>query len=89
MDKQINLSKLRSEINEIDEKLLGLLKKRFEISCEVGKYKLANRLAIEDKKREEGIIKFRINSSGLNKNFIMGLFEVIFKESKRIQMGLK
>ena len=89
MDKQINLSKLRSEINEIDEKLLGLLKKRFEISCEAGKYKLANRLAIEDKKREEGIIKFRINSSGLNKNFIMGLFEVIFKESKRIQMGLK
>ena len=49
------LVKLRGEINKLDNKLINLLKKRFEISKKVGKYKLKKGLAVEDKKREKEI----------------------------------
>lgn len=86
---QINLVELRQEINKIDAKLLELLEKRFSISSEIGRYKLVNGLAVEDKKREEEIIANRISSSELDEEFIKNLFELIFAESKKIQMEIK
>lgn len=89
MSKELNLSKLREEINKIDAILLLLLKKRFKISEDIGKYKVKNNLPVEDKKREKEIVNSRIAISGLNKEFISDLFNLIFKESKRLQRGLR
>ena len=83
------LVKLRGEINKLDNKLINLLKKRFEISKKVGKYKLKKGLVVEDKKREKEIFNAKCKKSQLSKSFTKKLFSLIFVESKRLQRNLK
>jgi chorismate mutase/prephenate dehydratase len=86
---KLDLIKLREEIDKIDTKILSLFKERFDLSIGVGKYKLIKGLAIEDKRREEEIINSRVSSSKLDEDFVKSLFELIFNESKKIQMEIK
>jgi chorismate mutase len=82
MDTIINL---RKEIDTIDGKMIKLLEKRFEKSREIGKIKRENGFEIEDRQREKEIVEKRISSSKLSREFIINLFDLIFKESKIIQ----
>lgn len=50
------LDHLRDEINEIDEALVKLFKKRMGIVSEVAEYKIENSMKVLDKTREEQII---------------------------------
>jgi len=86
---EASLSDLREEINEIDTSLILLLKKRFDISKDIGKYKIENNLPIENKEREKEIIASIVETSGLDEDFISDVFNLIFKESKRLQVELK
>ena len=79
------ISALRIRIDNLDKKLLQLLKKRFELTKEVGKIKKIKNLTIEDKKRENEIIENKIKNSNLNSKFIKEFFKLIFKESKKLQ----
>ena len=54
IDKRI--LELRQKIDDIDEKIIYLLKKRMEISKKVGKLKVELLIPVEDKKREKEII---------------------------------
>ena len=54
IDKRI--LKLRQEIDDIDEEIIYLLKKRMVISKKVGKLKAELLIPVEDKKREKEII---------------------------------
>jgi chorismate mutase len=83
MNAEIN--ELRQEISRLDKSLLEILEKRFEICVEIGNNKKQNGLPIEDLTREKAIIEDKVKNSHLNKEFTKRLFELIFKESKRLQ----
>jgi len=80
-----DIIKLRKEINKIDRETIRLLRKRFKISRSIGYYKKKNKLKIRDLKRENKIIEEKIKESKLNKVFVKNLYNLIFKESRRIQ----
>ena len=79
----------RKEVDKIDNKIINLLEKRFEIVRKIRKHKLKNYLSIKDKKREKEIINSKIRNSALSKNFIKKLFNLVLTESKKIQRKIK
>jgi len=82
------LKKLRKQVDETDNKIIELLKKRFEISKKIGKYKKQNNLSIKNKKREKHLLEKNKNKAkrhNLKPKFVKKLFKLILKESKKIQ----
>jgi len=79
------LKTYRKKINKIDKEIISLLKKRFLISKKIGNIKRKNNIKIQDIKREKELIKNKINTSNLNKKFIKDIYNLIFKESRRLQ----
>lgn len=56
----IELNLLRKKIDEIDDKLLILLKERLEVSKKIGEIKKRNNMPIYDPVREQEIIEMSI-----------------------------
>lgn len=56
----IELNLLRKKIDEIDDKLLILLKERLEVSKKIGEIKKKNNMPIYDPVREQEIIEMSI-----------------------------
>ena len=85
MDKRILI--LRKEIDEIDEKIITLLKSRMDISKKVGKLKVALHIPVEDKGREEEIIQRlgELAEGDLKEEQLIRIFTAVFKSSKQIQ----
>ncbi len=83
------ISDWRNDINELDNQLLKILEKRFRLCREIGKSKLKNGFSIEDKQREKEIIQLKYEENNLPKDFIEDFFNLIFKESKRLQGELR
>ena len=85
MDKRIK--KLRERIDEIDEEIIQLLKKRMGISNEVGKLKEELHIPVEDKKREKEIIDRLTKKAGknLSEEQLIRIFTSVFKSSKQVQ----
>lgn len=85
----MNLQQLRLKIDALDYQLLELIAKRLEICKEIAKYKQSSNLPVQDKKREEEIIKNQIKKFkelGFDeKVFIEELFELIMKKSREVQ----
>ncbi|NGX56583.1 MAG: hypothetical protein K1060chlam5_00826 [Candidatus Anoxychlamydiales bacterium] len=71
------LKKLREEIDKIDNEVIILLEKRFEIVKKIKYLKLKER--VEDKNREEEILK-KISSQ-----YIIDIYKTIFENSKLSQ----
>ena len=51
------INNLRQKINEIDSKIIELLRERFNVVKDIGKHKKKNGLPIKDPKREQEIIE--------------------------------
>ena len=85
MDKRI--LNLREEIDEIDEKIITLLKSRMDISKKVGELKVALHIPVEDKGREEEIIQRlgELANRNLKEEQLIRIFTAVFKSSKQIQ----
>ena len=85
MDKRI--IQLRDKIDSIDKKIIQLLKKRMKISKEVGKLKEQLDIPVEDKGRENEIIKKLTYQAGksLSEEQLIRIFTAVFKSSKQIQ----
>ena len=85
MDKRIK--KLRERIDEIDEEIIQLLKKRMGRSKEVGKLKEELHIPVEDKKREKEIIDRLTKKAGknLSEEELIRIFTSVFKSSKQVQ----
>lgn len=81
------LADWRKEIDKLDNQFLKILEERFEIVKKIVEHKRKNNIPIEDKKREEEIIKNKIEMSGLNEDFVKNLLNLVFQESKRLQNG--
>ncbi|MBT5078817.1 MAG: chorismate mutase [Candidatus Marinimicrobia bacterium] len=85
MDKRI--LNLRVEIDEIDAKIITLLKSRMDVSRKVGELKAALHIPVEDKGREEEIIQRlgELADRNLKEEQLIRIFTAVFKSSKQIQ----
>ncbi|RLD62348.1 MAG: 3-deoxy-7-phosphoheptulonate synthase [Bacteroidetes bacterium] len=88
IDFETILEKLRSEIDKIDVELIDILSRRMGIIDEIGKYKSQNNITILQLKRWSQIVNDRLNTgleSGLRKDFLQKLLEIVHVESIRRQ----
>ncbi len=84
-----NLEECRKEINEIDGKLVELLRQRMHISIDVATYKKANGLPIYDAERERALLhRVEMLAGEGSREAILAVFEVILMQSKKKQMEI-
>jgi chorismate mutase len=83
-----SLNKLRTEIDNIDYKIIDLLSKRFGITDEIGKLKKELNITTLQIDRWKTIVDLRLkyaNSFGLSDKFVAKILELIHKESIKRQ----
>jgi len=86
MNEKNELEQLRDEINNIDEQIVNLLNKRFDLVYKVGEYKKKSRLPVLNIMVENEKIKKIQEIKGLNYyHEICELFQIIFRYSRDIQ----
>lgn len=84
----MTLRDFRFSLDDIDTKLLEILKTRFLIIRDLGKYKKKRGMSVYQPSREKEMLAFRIGlakKNGLSEAFIHDLFSLIFSESRRKQ----
>ena len=87
MNSSKKIEKLRKEIDEVDQKLMNLLLKRFSITKKIGQVKTSNSIGIDDNDRENKIINHLSNKANndLRKEDIADIFKLMFNISKNLQ----
>ena len=87
MNPSKKIDKLRKEIDEVDQKLMNLLLKRFSITKKIGQVKTSNSITIDDNDRENNIINHLSNKANndLRKEDIADIFKLVFNISKNLQ----
>ncbi len=79
---------LRNKIDNIDEKLIELLNERMQVSSQIAKVKKQSNISVLQVNRWSQLLSNRMeisNSKGISENFTKEIFELIHKESVRIQ----
>ena len=86
----MDFSDWRGEIDQIDEEIMNLLKRRAEIVAEIGKRKAQKGLPVVDRARERQILRRIENDSHavLSAEAAHCVFRCIIKESRRIQTAI-
>jgi chorismate mutase len=82
------LETMRAELDLLDDRLIGLLVRRMEISGEIGGYKRDHGMLILQKERWNQILKDHVDKAvdvGLDRAFISGLYKLIHQASIGIQ----
>jgi len=82
------LDKLRGQIDNTDNEILILLKRRFQTVKKIADYKLRNDLDTHQPDREQEIINKIVGKSmtmEINSRFITRVYDEIFTESKKLQ----
>jgi len=77
------IASLRAKIDQIDKKILELLKQRISIALKIGKIKKTHGIAITDTKRENLVLK-KAKTPNLK-----NIYKKIVSESKKIQKNIK
>lgn len=80
-----DIEDIRDDINKLDEKLIGLLKERFDLSKEVRAYKKENNMPIFDEKREEEILRKIEDDNKEYGPYFKNIYQAIMDESKNLQ----
>lgn len=78
----------RKQIDSIDKEIISLFAKRFHIAKEIGCLKKNQSKNIYDSKREDIVIdqiKQFANEEDINPDFVVSLYKLVFKESRRLQ----
>ncbi len=82
-----DLADFRKKIDEIDEKIVGLIEERMEVSKGIAGYKADAGIPVFDEGREE--VKLSsvegLAHGDLNKKAVRGIYKAILKESKDYQ----
>ena len=73
----MSMEKLRSEIDEIDQKIISLLEERIDAAKKIGEEKKKRGLEIEDVKREKELLAKLKSKTGLREDFIEDLYKLI------------
>jgi chorismate mutase len=82
------LNLLRSEIDQIDDKLIDILNERMNVVAKIGAVKKDKNVAVLQKERFQEILEKIVKKSdrtGLNNDFIVNIYKQIHQESIRIQ----
>lgn len=87
---ELDLNKLRVEIDEIDSQIVELYEKRMEVSERVAQFKIQNGKQVFDKEREnQKIEKVKsLTHNDFNSHGIEELFQQIMSMSRKLQYGL-
>ncbi|MCD4745386.1 MAG: bifunctional 3-deoxy-7-phosphoheptulonate synthase/chorismate mutase type II [Bacteroidales bacterium] len=91
IDFENKLEKLRIEIDKLDEELIDTMSRRMKIVEKIGEFKRDNNITILQIKRWNNILQERLNNGinlGLNKEFLLKLFELIHKQSIQKQTDI-
>ena len=86
------LIQIRAEIDDIDEEIIVLLKKRLSLAARIGKLKKGMNKSVIDREREKDLnakIKAICRKYSLDSQFVMNIWEKILAESYRIQHDAK
>ena len=78
----------RKMIDDIDARIIELLSQRLKISDEIGREKKESKRPIEDKQREEQVLKNArelAKKEGLNPEDVERIYKLVIKASKNIQ----
>jgi monofunctional chorismate mutase len=78
-----NLNKLREEIDQIDDQIMSLLEKRYNITNEIGKIKQLQKTTVLDINREKYIFDKTSKYSHLPQ--IESVYKTIMEESRKAQ----
>jgi len=82
----MNLKELRDNIDEIDQKIIRLLEKRFAIVEDVAKLKKSQNLEIEDGDREKDVLDtWMKNTDKIDPSFLEKVVGLILDYSKKVQ----
>lgn len=82
------LSQLRNAIDEIDDELINILKKRMTVIEQIGQYKKEHHITIFQLERWQEILKTReqwADKMGMSKNYIDKICQLLHEESIRVQ----
>ena len=82
------LKQLREDIDNIDKKIISCLSERMQRIVKIAQIKKEDKLEIFDHDREKVVkskIKDMLKAKGLSDDFVLDIYEIIIKESKRIQ----
>lgn len=85
------LAQLRNIIDEVDDELMNVLKKRMQIIEEIGRYKKEHQITIFQLERWQEILRTRgqwADKMGISRQHIEKLCQLLHEESIRIQNGL-
>ena len=85
------LEQLRNVIDEIDDELLSILKKRNQIIEKIGGYKKEHHITIFQLQRWQHILKTRAQWAekiGLNRSYIEKICQLLHDESIKVQNGV-
>lgn len=85
---KLDLSSLRNELDKIDDNILELISKRFDVTTNIAIFKKENGLEIFQPEREKQLLNSKLelgNEFGLNNNFVGKFFQMIMDESKSKQ----
>ena len=78
-----DLKTLRNEIDQLDDSIMKLLSKRFDLSIKVGNYKLLNNIQVTHDDREKRIIS-KISKYSHSPS-IEHVYKTILQQSKSLQ----
>lgn len=84
----MTLEEIRNEIDQIDEKLLGLFLRRMELGREAAEQKLRLGRPLKDSAREQHILNKVSESSGALSGYSERLFQELMALSRAYQSGL-
>lgn len=83
------LEEARSIIQNVDQKMIELFLKRMQAAKMVAEYKMENQLPVEDKLREQELLKRNLRAVPLElQEYYTLFFEGILKASKAYQEDL-
>ncbi len=80
-----NIEELRMEIDKIDQEIIELLVKRYDVVSLIGEVKKNKKLMIDDFKREQIIMEKIAKNSGIYEQKIINVYQEIIKNAKDIQ----
>ncbi len=76
------IDELRKMINQADSDILKLVEDRFEIVKEIGKYKKARKLPIEDLKRKKRLFLAELKVLNLTRDLLRNFLNCCLKKAR-------
>lgn len=92
MSDKEKLSALRSQIDQIDEDIISLLRERLNLTGQIGRLKERLNKPVIDRDREADLnarLDKICREKGLDASFILKIWRLILQESYRVQDGKK